>query len=82
MCSSVTLERNEMPGIETRLSAMFDREGRRPRRSMDGRRKDRPGARMASIDDAMEAKPLGGVFRFKCSEFRLRARKRSSIEAA
>ena len=24
---------------------------------MDGRRKDRPGARMASIDDAMEAKP-------------------------
>jgi hypothetical protein len=49
---------------------------------MDGRRKDRPGARMASIDDAMEAKPRCGVFRFKCSVLRLRVRKLSSIEAA
>jgi hypothetical protein len=29
---------------------------------MDGRRKDRPGARMASIDDAMETRIKGQVF--------------------
>ena len=37
---------------------------------MDGRRMTGPEPRMASTDDAMEAQPLRGVFRLKCSAFK------------